>query len=197
MAEDKKGFLLYADYLSTIQKLPIDKIGTLFLTILQYVNDENPVVIDPMVDLVFEPIKNTLKRDLKKYEKFRQKQSENGKKGGRPTKPKNPSLKLETQKSLIDNVIVNVNDITLSFEFVETAWKIPFMQWVDYRQKTKKPFTMQVSLEQSYSGLKDLSNNNLLHAQKIVQYCIENQYVTLCKDDKKSNHTAPNLQSLI
>jgi len=114
MAENKKSFVLYADLLHTVQKLPDEKAGVLLKTILEYVNDLNPKVDDILVDLVFEPIKQQLKRDLKKYDSFREKQSLNGKLGGRPKKeenPKNPSLSEEnheTQKSL--NVTVNVND---------------------------------------------------------------------------------------
>ena len=46
MAEDKKSFLLYADLIHTVKKLPKEKIGDLFLTILEYVNDTNPIVDD-------------------------------------------------------------------------------------------------------------------------------------------------------
>jgi hypothetical protein len=115
MAEDKKSFLLYVDMIHTVRKMPPDKAGELFLTILSYVNDENPEPNDLLVEIAFEPIKQQLKRDLKKWEDFRVKQSDNGKLGGRPKKPsiekenpKNPSLLDESQKSL--NVNVNVND---------------------------------------------------------------------------------------
>lgn len=116
MAENKKSFILYADLLHTVQKLPPEKAGELFLTILQYVNDQNPVVTDILVDVAFEPVKQQLKRDLRKWDEYKQKQSENGKRGGRPTKaiesqenPKNPSLFLESQKSLNVNANVSVN----------------------------------------------------------------------------------------
>lgn len=116
MAEDKKGFILYADYVTILRKLCKDddgkkKAGELFLMILEYVNDTDPTTDDYVLDLVFEPIKNNLKRDLKKYEKFRSKQSENGKLGGRP-KAKITQITQafisETQKSPIDIVIDNV-----------------------------------------------------------------------------------------
>jgi len=68
MAENKKGFVLYADLIHTVKKMPTEKAGELLLTILQYVNDENPTVNDMLVALVFEPIKQQLKRDLRKYE---------------------------------------------------------------------------------------------------------------------------------
>ena len=126
MAENKKSFILYADMIHTVRKMPTDKIGELFLTILAYVNDENPVTEDLLVEVAFEPIKQQLKRDLKRWEEYREKQSLNGKKGGRPKKshdkevnPKNPTLLNESQKSL--NVNVNVNDTVNVIESKERA----------------------------------------------------------------------------
>lgn len=109
---------MYADMIYTVRKMSKQKAGELFMTILAFVNDENPEVKDSTVDLVFEPIKHQLKRDLKKWETFKVKQAENGKKGGRPRKeetqikPENPSLFLESQKSL--NVTVNVNETVIN-----------------------------------------------------------------------------------
>lgn len=68
MAENKKSFVLYSDLIHTVRKMPKDKAGELFMVILEYVNDENPTVNDLLVDLVFEPVKQSLKRDLLKYE---------------------------------------------------------------------------------------------------------------------------------
>jgi hypothetical protein len=122
MADNKKSFVLYADLISVVKKLveadrknKTNYGGELFLIILEYVNDLNPVPIDFIIELAFEPIKLQLKRDLVKWSEFREKQSVNGARGGRPKKdlvnienPKNPSLNLESQKSL--NVNVSVND---------------------------------------------------------------------------------------
>ena len=87
MAKDKKSFLLYCDIIHTVEKMPTEKAGELFKHILQYVNDQNPKTDDLIVQLVFEPIKQQLKRDLRKYEDFIEKQRDNGKRGGRPRKP--------------------------------------------------------------------------------------------------------------
>jgi hypothetical protein len=81
MAEDKKSFLLYCDLINTVKKLPKNKQGELFVTILEYVNDLNPKVKDLSVDLVFEPIKLQLKRDLIKYEEKKGKKSISGREG--------------------------------------------------------------------------------------------------------------------
>ena len=68
MAKDKKSFLLYCDLIHTVNKLSDEQAGKLLKHILSYVNNENPVANDVIIDLVFEPIKQQLKRDLKKYE---------------------------------------------------------------------------------------------------------------------------------
>lgn len=82
MAEDKKSFVLYADLIHTVKKLPKEKQGELFMTILSYVNDENPIVDDLLVELVFEPIKLQLKRDLVKYETTKERRRELGRLAG-------------------------------------------------------------------------------------------------------------------
>src|SRR5260221_385608 len=106
MAEDKKSFLLYADLIHTVRKMPKDKAGELFMTILSYVSDENPVVEDMLVDLVFEPIKQQLKRDLIKWEEERSGRSMAGHLGGLKsgeTRRKNAEIKKNSIKEGIKN----------------------------------------------------------------------------------------------
>ena len=81
MADNKKSFLLYCDLIHTVKKLTDEQAGKLFKHTLEYVNDKDPKTDDIITDLCFEPIRQSLKRDLKKYEKIRQKKSEAGKKG--------------------------------------------------------------------------------------------------------------------
>ena len=82
MANDKKSFLLYTDIYFTVKKLTDEQAGILFKHILSYVNDENPVINNVIIDLVFEPIKQSLKRDLRRYEKIIEKRSNAGRLGG-------------------------------------------------------------------------------------------------------------------
>jgi len=81
MAEDKNGFLLYKDLIHSVRKLPKEKAGELFMHILSYVNDENPETDDFIIELAFEPVKQHLKRDLKKYKTKIEKKSESGRIG--------------------------------------------------------------------------------------------------------------------
>ena len=80
MATDKKSFLLYCDIIHTIEQLTDEQAGHLFKHILQYVNDKDPQTDNVITKIAFEPIKQTLKRDLKKYEDIRKRNSENARK---------------------------------------------------------------------------------------------------------------------
>lgn len=117
MAEGKKSFVLYADLIHTVRKMPKAKQGDLLMTILSYVNDENPVVDDLIVSLVWEPIKQQLKRDLKDWDEERRKRSEAGRLGGiksgesrRHEAKRSNASSNEANEADNVNVTVNVND---------------------------------------------------------------------------------------
>lgn len=79
MAKDKKSFILYADLINTVNHLSNEQSGELFKHILSYVNDENPKNDNPIIKIAFEPIKQQLKRDLRKFESVKDKRSKAGK----------------------------------------------------------------------------------------------------------------------
>ena len=111
--ENKKSFILYADLIHTVKQLPNDKAGLLFKHILSYVNDLEPATKDIIVKIAFEPIKQQLKRDLKKYESKKKQWSEAGKKSAEVRKQKQRTLttvdSVATVLTVNDNVNVNVN----------------------------------------------------------------------------------------
>lgn len=93
MAKDKKSFVLYCDLLKVVEKLieqdrenKTNYSGELFYHILQYVNDKNPIPIDFIIDLAFEPIKCQLKRDLVKYEVRQEQRTEAGRRSAEQRK---------------------------------------------------------------------------------------------------------------
>lgn len=120
MAEGKKSFVLYADLLSVVDKMPDEKAGELLKHILRYVNDLNPETDDLLVQIAFEPIKNQLKRDLKRWEELKVKRSEAGRRSAEARAKKaeqkgtnSTSVKSVEQSStnstVNDTVNVNVN----------------------------------------------------------------------------------------
>jgi hypothetical protein len=67
MAENKKSVLLYCDIIHTVKELSDEEAGILFKHYLAYINDLNPTPKDKLTQIVFEPIKQNLKRDLEKW----------------------------------------------------------------------------------------------------------------------------------
>lgn len=76
MAENKKSVLLYCDIIHTVEELDDVDAGLLFKHYLRYINDQNPEPPSKLIKIVFEPIKQNLKRDLKKWEEKSLKNSE-------------------------------------------------------------------------------------------------------------------------
>ena len=115
MAENKKSFLLYCDLIHTVNKMPNEKAGELLKHILSYVNDEEPTTDDLIIQLTFEPIKQSLKRDLVKYEKTRLRNIENINKRWENTKNTSGINRIpnDTKNTVSDSVSVSdsVNDI--------------------------------------------------------------------------------------
>ena len=95
MATGKKKVIVYTDWINQFKDLTDEEAGKLIKHFFEYVNDLNPTS-DRLTELLFNPIKATLKRDLEAWESKQQTNKENGLKGGRPKKeitqnnPNNP-----------------------------------------------------------------------------------------------------------
>ena len=131
MAENKKSFVLYADNYGLIKQLPDDVAGRLLKHIFAYVNDENPVSDDLLLNIAFEPIKMALKRDLKKYEQIKEKRSLAGKKSAEQRQQNSTnSTSVESVQQTSTNptvsdsvsVSVSVSDILLKKETKEKVF---------------------------------------------------------------------------
>ena len=119
MAEEKKSFLLYCDVIHTVQKLSDEQAGVLFKHILAYVNDEYPECKDLITEVAFEPIKQSLKRDLVKWDEKKQKRSDAGKIGAnkRWQNIANDGKRIKPIANIAvsDSVSVSVNNIYRRF----------------------------------------------------------------------------------
>ena len=111
MAEGKKSFIFYCDWKATFDELTDEQAGKLIKHLLSYVNDENPETSDPVTKIAFANMKTTLKRYLKKYEKYIEKQRVNGQKGGRPKKTQKTQPFFEKPKKA-DSVSVSDSEYT-------------------------------------------------------------------------------------
>jgi hypothetical protein len=115
MAENKKSFVLYTDSQGLVNQLPDEVAGRLLKHIYSYVNDENPVSDELLLNIAFEPIKMQLKRDLVKWENQIEQRKQAGKRSAEQralTKSNERSVPLNEKQrnpTVNDNVSVNVN----------------------------------------------------------------------------------------
>jgi len=132
MAKDKKTFVAYTDWIDTFEELSNDDAGKLIKHLLRYVNDLNPEPPDILIKMCFIPIKQQLKRDLKRWEEIKATRSEAGKLGGRPkkqTKAKKANGFFEKQTKAKKAVNVNVNDyVNEEKEYLNQSFK-NFVDW--------------------------------------------------------------------
>jgi hypothetical protein len=163
MAENKKSFVAYCDWQETFEELSDEEAGKLVKHLFNYVNDKNPQTSDKLTKMCFIPIKQSLKRDLKKYEKYVHKQSVNGKKGGRP---KNPTLSQKTQPFIekpkkADSVSVSVSDTIITIE--EENFKKASSKYKMYAEQLFKDnvFIEALSRNQIKDPNKDVCKNTI------------------------------------
>jgi len=143
MAEGKKSFVAYSDWRDTFNELNDEDAGKLIKHIFAYVNDENPTTDSVVVRAVFAQIKNTLKRDLQKWEKQLEQRREAGKKSAkvRSTKKNDRSTTVnERQRNSTDSVSVSVS------VSVNVDKQVIFNKWLSYRKEMGKPIKVKSTL---------------------------------------------------
>ena len=99
---NKKSFYLFNDTEKVFEMLTDEEAGKLIKHLFSYVNDKESKLNDRLLEVAFEPIRLQLERDKKRYESVCERNRENGLKGGRPRKkrnPNNPVGLLETQNN--------------------------------------------------------------------------------------------------
>ena len=118
MADNKKSFIAYCDWKTIFDTLPNEEAGKLVKHLFAYVNDENPVSENLVTNVAFSSIKQTLKRDLIKYETIISIKSHAGRAGGiksgeaRKISKQNEANEADALKSKQnEHVTVNDNDI--------------------------------------------------------------------------------------
>jgi hypothetical protein len=196
MADNKKSFILYCDLIHTIEKLPDEKAGQLFKHILKYVNDKNPIIENDLIlELVFEPIKLQLKRDLVKFEEVRVKRSEAGKKSAELKAQQNStnSTSVESVKhpstNSTDNVNVNdnVNDNVNVIVIKENNIDVRKLKFAD----TLKPFLQTYGkdfLNEFFKYWTEPNKSNTKFKQELEKtWSLERRLETWAKNDKTFN----------
>lgn len=90
MKRTAKSFPVYLDYAKAVNKLSDDEAGKLFKALLEYAGSNHEPQLEGSLYAVFAIMQNQLDRDTEKYEQKCAQLRENGSKGGRPSKNKEP-----------------------------------------------------------------------------------------------------------
>lgn len=183
---------MYCDAIHTIERLPDLEAGQLFKHLLRYVNDLNPVTDNPLVEIAFEPIKQQLKRDLRKFEDIKERRSVAGKIGAekRWQDIANDGNRIESHIedskpsqaianiAVNDNVNVNVNDnnnSNVDFQSILTYFNSTFGKRCTvfsdsaknkYRARFKEGYTIEMVKKAMLSASQ--SNH---HKESGYRYC--------------------------
>ena len=164
MAENKKSVIVYAEWLETFDSLTDEEAGKLIKHFFKYVNDLDPKAPVRLTELSFIPIKQSLKRDLKKWDEIKKKRSEAGKASAEIMKQKQQvltsveSVEQNLTNSTVnvnDNVNVNVNDNVINNIYREFKHlKITFEEY----QKLKDKFPSE-DIDQILDDIENYKNN--------------------------------------
>jgi len=160
MANGKKSFVLYADYIQIFDQLTNDEAGSLVKHLFRYVNDQEPELNDRLLKILFEPIKQQLKRDLKKWEHKREKLSEAGKASAEKRKAEQMSTNVEQpQQSQADPTVTVNATVTVTDTVRESTGTRPEILDSNIYKKPKIP-TKQKVLEVflNHGGSKEMAD---------------------------------------
>ena len=197
MAEGKKTFVAYANWMATFEKLTDEEAGRLIKHLFRYVNDLDPEPPDRMIELVFEQFKQILKVDLDKWESIRERNKINGSKGGRPKKdkePKKPTGLIGNPKKPRkadndndnDNDNVNANANALSKDN-RTPFDLVVQDWFAYKRERKESYKSERSRKAFITSLTSLSGGDVETARKIIHQSMANNWAGIFELKNKIN----------
>lgn len=216
MAENKKSFVLYSDSQGLVNQLPDDVAGRLLKHIYAYVNDENPITDELLLNIAFEPIKMQLKRDLQKWEQTKEGRSVAGKASAeakRLAKLAEQSLtnstnvesveQNSTNSTVNDNVNVNVinnntpakaDDVFDFNKYLETLNQKFSRSFKVVNEKTKKQIKARLKEKYTKQDIIDAINNCVVsefHKGNGYQYCTPEFFSRADILDRWSDITKP------
>jgi len=216
MAENKKSFVLYSDSQGLVNQLPDEVAGRLLKHIYAYVNDENPITDELLLNIAFEPIKMQLKRDLQKWEQTKEGRSVAGKASAeakRLAKLAEQSLtnstnvesveQNSTNSTVNDNVNVNVinnntpakaDDVFDFSKYLETLNQKFSRSFKVVNEKTKKQIKARLKEKYTKQDIIDAINNCVIsefHKGNGYQYCTPEFFSRADILDRWSDITKP------
>lgn len=219
MAKGKKIVNVYVEWGDLFEKLDDEEAGRLIKHFFRYVNDLKPEAPDRLTDIVFEPMKKQLQRDLIKWEAIRDRNLENGKSGGRPRRAENPNNPvgfsgfLENPKKAVEveekvEEKVKENSIIKSIkanksprfepylDFIENSeLRNEVQRWIDYKIGIKDAYKSQIGIEALVKKLLKYSDGNLNTVREIIDNSIANNWKGIFQINKNYGQSSANNQT--
>jgi|TARA_R100000084_G_scaffold106637_1_gene65165 hypothetical protein len=189
MAKDKKAFVAYCDWLESFEELTDEEAGKLIKHLLRYVNDQNPEPPDRITQMCFIPIKQSLKRDLRKYEERAERSRLNGAKGGRPKTQKTQQVISEPKKPDRDTDSDSVTDTDRVIKIIEQHSLLDdslaqvFEEFIQHRKQLKKPMT-KIAISRMVAKLNKYDART---AEQMLVQSMENGWVGIFDLKKEDN----------
>lgn len=182
MADNKKSFILYCDQKGVWDKLDNEQAGRLIKHVISYVNDENPISPDFITELAFEPIKQSLKRDLKKWEKQYGQRVEAGRKSAESRKRNSTTVNersisstVSVSDSVSDSVSVTVNVKERTLDWFKKQIDPIFLENLKMSQKGKD---IDKAIKESYAHMaadnQRLARSDSSDCKKLVNTWLSN-----------------------
>lgn len=151
MAEGKKTFIFYSDWINMVREMDNEDAGELLKHILRYVNDEKPETKNKFVKMAFGHMKPLIKSDLVKWQNIRAKRKEAGAKGGKANAKQN-----QANAKQVEAVNDNVN-VSTYVDYSESDFLINWNQLREHYLKTPSNLNRLITLERDLFN--DLENN--------------------------------------
>lgn len=205
MADGKNKIIIYRDWLTTFEALQDDEAGKLVKHLFRYVNDLNPEPPDRLTALLFEPIKQALKRDLKRYEEICSKNKDNVsirwqdkdtteyERNDANTNYTDIDIDKDIKKKGVQGE--NKDELLIKKIEIEPEFEKTFLRWLQYKRKRGESYKDKDSTFLAYKKLFKLSGGDLPKAKKIIEQSMANNWAGLfeLKEEfktsaKKQNH---------
>ena len=198
MADGKKTFIFYSDWINMVREMPNEDAGSLLKHILSYVNDEDPETDNLLVKMAFGHMKPLLKADLDKWDIIRDKRKEAGSKGGKAN-AKQKVANAKQVEAVNVNVNVNANEtvidnkekrktkgsaIEIIFPFDSENFKTIWEGWKNYKKADHKfSYKSPISELAALKKLAALAGNNEKTAIEIIEQSLANGWKGFFKLD--------------